>query len=54
MNISRLKMMWIQIDFLRYILQLRIQLITMHANCCFGLERKIDDIKVMLYDWKGR
>ncbi|CAM8917184.1 unnamed protein product [Rhodiola kirilowii] len=54
MNISRLKMMWIQIDFLRNILQLRIHLITMHANCCFGLQRKIDDLKVILHDWKIR
>ncbi|KAL9679049.1 hypothetical protein QQ045_016903 [Rhodiola kirilowii] len=25
---------------------------TMHANCCVGLERKIDDLKVMLDDWR--
>lgn len=25
---------------------------TMHANCCIGLRRKIDDLNVMLQDWK--
>ncbi|KAK8947520.1 hypothetical protein KSP40_PGU009336 [Platanthera guangdongensis] len=25
---------------------------TMHANCCVGLHRKINDIRVMLDDWR--
>ncbi|XP_071722784.1 uncharacterized protein At4g15970 [Rutidosis leptorrhynchoides] len=25
---------------------------TMHANCCFGLESKLIDLRVMLEDWK--
>ncbi|KAK7314736.1 hypothetical protein VNO77_33264 [Canavalia gladiata] len=25
---------------------------TMHANCCVGLENKINDLKVLLEDWK--
>ncbi|WOL07236.1 hypothetical protein Cni_G15975 [Canna indica] len=25
---------------------------TMHANCCIGLGKKIDDLKAMLADWK--
>ncbi|PKA52120.1 Uncharacterized protein AXF42_Ash014057 [Apostasia shenzhenica] len=25
---------------------------TMHANCCIGLHRKMDDLRVMLEDWK--
>ncbi|KAK6137170.1 hypothetical protein DH2020_029095 [Rehmannia glutinosa] len=26
--------------------------ITMHANCCIGLENKIHDIKIVIDDWK--
>ncbi|KAM7251558.1 hypothetical protein ACFE04_023441 [Oxalis oulophora] len=26
---------------------------TMHANCCFGLESKIMDLKIVLEDWKA-
>ncbi|KAJ9709644.1 hypothetical protein PVL29_001232 [Vitis rotundifolia] len=25
---------------------------TMHANCCFGLESKLHDLRIMLQDWK--
>ncbi|KAI4313462.1 hypothetical protein L6164_026444 [Bauhinia variegata] len=25
---------------------------TMHANCCFGMDTKINDLRVMLEDWK--
>ncbi|KAK6921538.1 Nucleotide-diphospho-sugar transferase [Dillenia turbinata] len=25
---------------------------TMHANCCFGLDSKIHDLKIMLQDWR--
>ncbi|XP_047342631.1 uncharacterized protein At4g15970-like [Impatiens glandulifera] len=28
------------------------QVCTMHANCCFGLDNKLNDLKVMLEDWK--
>ncbi|XP_073131891.1 uncharacterized protein At4g15970-like [Henckelia pumila] len=28
------------------------QVITMHANCCIGLDNKIHDIKVVIDDWK--
>jgi hypothetical protein len=24
----------------------------MHANCCVGLRRKINDLNVMLHDWR--
>ncbi|KAA8521037.1 hypothetical protein F0562_011675 [Nyssa sinensis] len=26
---------------------------TMHANCCFGLESKVHDLRVMLQDWRN-
>lgn len=26
---------------------------TMHANCCFGLENKIKDLRMILDDWKN-
>ncbi|KAL8536690.1 hypothetical protein ACS0TY_012037 [Phlomoides rotata] len=26
--------------------------ITMHANCCIGLENKIHDLKMVIHDWK--
>ncbi|KAJ8550232.1 hypothetical protein K7X08_035718 [Anisodus acutangulus] len=26
---------------------------TMHANCCFGLESKLHDLRVLLQDWKN-
>lgn len=26
---------------------------TMHANCCFGLDSKLNDLKVMLQDWRA-
>ncbi|XP_015064369.1 uncharacterized protein At4g15970-like [Solanum pennellii] len=26
---------------------------TMHANCCFGLESKLHDLRVVLQDWKN-
>lgn len=29
------------------------QVCTMHANCCIGLSRKINDLGVMLEDWKS-
>lgn len=25
---------------------------TMHANCCFGLDSKVHDLKILLEDWK--
>lgn len=25
---------------------------TMHANCCFGLENKVHDLKIVLEDWR--
>lgn len=25
---------------------------TMHANCCFGLDNKLHDLRIMLQDWK--
>ncbi|KAG2707313.1 hypothetical protein I3760_05G142900 [Carya illinoinensis] len=25
---------------------------TMHANCCFGLDSKLHDLRIMLQDWK--
>uniref|UniRef100_A0A0D9VP33 Nucleotide-diphospho-sugar transferase domain-containing protein n=1 Tax=Leersia perrieri TaxID=77586 RepID=A0A0D9VP33_9ORYZ len=25
---------------------------TMHSNCCIGLRRKIDDLRLMLRDWR--
>lgn len=25
---------------------------TMHANCCYGLESKLHDLRLMLQDWK--
>lgn len=25
---------------------------TMHANCCVGLRRKVDDLSLMLQDWR--
>ena len=25
---------------------------TMHANCCVGLESKVNDLKILLEDWK--
>ncbi|KAL2334332.1 hypothetical protein Fmac_015545 [Flemingia macrophylla] len=25
---------------------------TMHANCCVGLENKVNDLKILLWDWK--
>ncbi|XP_028792484.1 uncharacterized protein At4g15970-like isoform X1 [Neltuma alba] len=28
------------------------QVCTMHANCCIGLENKINDLKILLEDWK--
>lgn len=28
------------------------QVCTMHANCCFGLESKLHDLRIMLEDWK--
>ncbi|KAJ0096260.1 hypothetical protein Patl1_15698 [Pistacia atlantica] len=26
---------------------------TMHANCCYGLDSKLQDIRIMLQDWKS-
>nr|XP_009761098.1 PREDICTED: uncharacterized protein At4g15970-like isoform X1 [Nicotiana sylvestris] len=26
---------------------------TMHANCCFGLESKLHDLRILLQDWKS-
>ncbi|KAF5737791.1 hypothetical protein HS088_TW13G00681 [Tripterygium wilfordii] len=26
---------------------------TMHANCCFGLDSKLHDLKIMIEDWKS-
>lgn len=26
---------------------------TMHANCCFGLDSKLNDLRVMLQDWRA-
>ncbi|PHT60388.1 hypothetical protein CQW23_02751 [Capsicum baccatum] len=26
---------------------------TMHANCCFGLETKLHDLRILLQDWKN-
>lgn len=26
---------------------------TMHANCCVGLDNKINDLKILLQDWKN-
>ncbi|XP_059649813.1 uncharacterized protein At4g15970-like isoform X2 [Cornus florida] len=28
------------------------QVCTMHANCCFGLDSKLHDLRIMLQDWK--
>lgn len=28
------------------------QVCTMHANCCYGLDSKLHDLKIMLQDWK--
>ncbi|WJX21506.1 hypothetical protein P8452_10934 [Trifolium repens] len=28
------------------------QVCTMHANCCFGMDSKLHDLKIMLQDWK--
>ncbi|KAI3442762.1 Glycosyltransferase [Psidium guajava] len=28
------------------------QVCTMHANCCFGLDSKLNDLRMMLEDWK--
>lgn len=28
------------------------QVCTMHANCCFGLDSKLNDLRMMLQDWK--
>nr|XP_016432430.1 PREDICTED: uncharacterized protein At4g15970-like [Nicotiana tabacum] len=25
----------------------------MHANCCFGLESKLHDLRILLQDWKS-
>ncbi|KAH7306585.1 hypothetical protein KP509_22G020600 [Ceratopteris richardii] len=27
-------------------------IVTMHANCCYGLQNKLDDLRQMLTDWK--
>lgn len=26
---------------------------TMHANCCFGLDSKLNDLRVMIQDWRA-
>lgn len=28
------------------------QVCTMHANCCFGVDSKLHDLRIMLQDWK--
>ena len=28
------------------------QVCTMHANCCYGLNSKLNDLRIMLQDWK--
>ena len=28
------------------------QVCTMHANCCFGMDSKLHDLRIMLQDWK--
>ncbi|XP_047150720.1 uncharacterized protein At4g15970-like [Vigna umbellata] len=28
------------------------EVLTMHANCCVGLENKVSDLKILLEDWK--
>ncbi|TKY44904.1 Nucleotide-diphospho-sugar transferase [Spatholobus suberectus] len=28
------------------------KVLTMHANCCVGLENKVNDLKILLEDWK--
>lgn len=28
------------------------QVCTMHANCCFGLESKVHDLRILLLDWR--
>lgn len=28
------------------------QVCTMHANCCFGLESKLHDLRILLQDWR--
>ncbi|KAI4357329.1 hypothetical protein L6164_001285 [Bauhinia variegata] len=28
------------------------QVCTMHANCCYGMDSKVNDLRVMLEDWK--
>ncbi|KAK3015950.1 hypothetical protein RJ639_007792 [Escallonia herrerae] len=28
------------------------QVCTMHANCCYGLDSKLQDLRIMLQDWK--
>jgi hypothetical protein len=27
------------------------KVVTMHANCCLGLQRKLDDLRLSLDDW---
>ncbi|XP_015967045.2 uncharacterized protein At4g15970-like isoform X1 [Arachis duranensis] len=29
------------------------QVCTMHANCCVGLDNKVNDLKILLQDWKN-
>ncbi|XP_047319550.1 uncharacterized protein At4g15970-like [Impatiens glandulifera] len=29
------------------------QVCTMHANCCFGLDNKVHDLKILLDDWRN-
>lgn len=28
------------------------KVVTMHANCCYGLQNKLDDLRQILADWK--
>lgn len=28
------------------------QVCTMHANCCYGLDSKLHDLRIMVQDWK--